>query len=214
MALLSPSEKQIFQEESSLLKQATQFKKENQWAQAIECLRKAYALAETHQLGKTIQSLSRLPNYIEASGDLRGAWVEYHNVANLKYCSWYKSKPHSVYAAKADAYTRLAYMLSREGLGEQALAYAMAGYVASRAADWDYRKFQKNHRLPMDRWNLTEGLKDEIDLFMPGSSQSDKNTIKEIVVRAMIDLTKADPDAVKDEMYQILGCADPDFTLA
>jgi hypothetical protein len=47
---------------------------------------------------------------------------------------------------------------------------------------------------------------------MPGSSQSDKNTIKEIVVRAMVDLTNANPNAVKDEMYQILGCADPDFT--
>jgi hypothetical protein len=212
MALLSPFEKQICQEESSLLKQATQFKKENQWTLAIECLRKAYALAETHQFGKTVTSLSRLPSYIEASGDLRGAWIEYHNVANLKYCSWYKSKPHLVYGVKADAYTRLAGMLFSKGHREQALAYAMAGYVASRAADWDYRKFQKDHRLPMDRWNLTGGLQDEIDYFMPGSSQSDKNTIKEIVVRAMIDLTNANPDAVKNEMYQILGCADPDFT--
>ena len=211
---LNPSSKakRIINDESSLLKQASKFKKSKNWDKAIESLRNAYSIAETHHIGKTISSLSRLPNYLYLSGDLKGAWEEYHKVADLHYCSWYRSKAHSVYAAKADAYTRLANMLFKENYKDQALAYAMSGYVASRGADWIQREFEKDNGIKVDRWNLTEGLKDEIQGYMEGSKASDKALVKNMVKKHLSGIPNVKPDIIQKEIYAYLGCGDPNFS--
>lgn len=205
--------KKIFDSERQLLKQATTYKKEKNYDKAIECIRQAYELANKHQIGKPLNSLTRLPNCLLLAKRKAEAWDEYHNVANLKYCYWYKSNPHSVYGIKSDAYLRLSLMLKKDGYFAQALAYGLGSYVAQRGFDYLHHQDMKQMNQKPGRWKADEGLAEEIDNLMIDSSKKDKDHVSSLIKEHLKSLPNVEPEKIIELIYEMTGTENPNYEM-
>ena len=214
-AKLSPAAQAVLNKESRLLKRATELKKQKNLVEAIDCLKEAYDLAEKHQIGKPTDSLTRLANYLQMAGRLNEAWWEYHKVAGHGYCRWYATEQTRSYL-QGDAFTRLGKMLLKEGYPEQALAYALGGYLAFQVhthLKLNYAKVQGYDGIikELSAIDPFDELQELLARHMKGASQRDIDSVRKAVTLHLKRIPSTQPKELIGEVYEILGCGDPAF---
>jgi len=208
----SPQARAILEKHSSLLKQATALKNAKRYDEAVGCLRAAYELANRHQIGKTAASLTRLPNYLALAGRVKEAWLEYNKVADMTYCYWYRSDQQTVAVIQADAYSRLAQMLRKNGYKAQASVFALVGYIVGRSAaklnhDWCRKEGIKD----IGRWNTHEGLEDALQDNTSHLPTEQQQLLRRMIVEELKGIPRIAPKVLITKLYQALDCTDPAF---
>ena len=130
----------------------------------------------------------------------------------MTYCYWYRSDQQAVAVIQADAYSRLALMLRKNGHKAQACVFGLVGYIVGRSAaklnhDWCRKEGIKD----IGRWNTQEGLEEALQDNTSHLPTEQQQLIRSMVVQELKGIPRIAPKALIAKLYQAVNCTDPDF---